>query len=86
MNLLNEYGCDEAQGYYFSRPVPGDHLLHWLETSAFGCRACHRGYTSRSGSRCRCKSFYERSEASPPSTTCCSADRRRECAGCDRQR
>lgn len=36
MNLLNEYGCDEAQGYYFSRPVPGDHLLHWLETSAFG--------------------------------------------------
>lgn len=36
MNLLNEYGCDEAQGYYFSRLVPGDHLLHWLETSAFG--------------------------------------------------
>jgi diguanylate cyclase (GGDEF)-like protein/PAS domain S-box-containing protein len=36
MDLLNEYGCDEAQGYYFSRPVPGEDLSRWLETSSFG--------------------------------------------------
>ena len=36
MDLLNEYGCDEAQGYYFSRPLPGEDLLEWLETSSFG--------------------------------------------------
>jgi diguanylate cyclase (GGDEF)-like protein/PAS domain S-box-containing protein len=36
MDLLNEYGCDEAQGYYFSRPLPGEELLKWLASSSFG--------------------------------------------------
>ena len=27
MSLLIEYGCDEAQGYLFSRPVESDDLL-----------------------------------------------------------
>ncbi len=36
MDLLNEYGCDEAQGYFFSRPMPGGEVLPWLEHSAFG--------------------------------------------------
>ena len=36
MDLLNEYGCDEAQGYYFSRPLRGEDLLEWLGTSSFG--------------------------------------------------
>ena len=36
MDLLNEYGCDEAQGYYISRPVPSDALMSWLESSSFG--------------------------------------------------
>lgn len=36
MDLLLEFGCDAAQGYYFSRPVPGDDLTAWLETSPFG--------------------------------------------------
>jgi len=36
MDLLNEYGCDEAQGYYFSRPLRGEDLLKWLATSQFG--------------------------------------------------
>jgi diguanylate cyclase (GGDEF)-like protein/PAS domain S-box-containing protein len=36
MNLLIEYGCDAAQGYFFSRPVPGDELLRWLASSTFG--------------------------------------------------
>ncbi len=36
MSLLVGYGCDEAQGYYFSRPVPGDELMRWFETSPFG--------------------------------------------------
>jgi len=36
MTLLEKYGCDQAQGYYFSRPVPGDELLQWLASSPFG--------------------------------------------------
>jgi diguanylate cyclase (GGDEF)-like protein/PAS domain S-box-containing protein len=36
MDLLNEYGCDEAQGYFFSRPLSGGALLSWLESSSFG--------------------------------------------------
>ena len=36
LDLLIEYGCDEAQGYYFSRPLPADQVWQWLETSPFG--------------------------------------------------
>jgi diguanylate cyclase (GGDEF)-like protein/PAS domain S-box-containing protein len=36
MDILIEDGCDTAQGYYFSRPLPADQLVHWLETSEFG--------------------------------------------------
>jgi diguanylate cyclase (GGDEF)-like protein len=30
VTLLCELGCDEAQGYYFSKPVPADELAAWL--------------------------------------------------------
>ncbi len=33
--LLIAYGCDEAQGYHFSRPIAGDDVVEWLETSAY---------------------------------------------------
>ena len=36
IDLLIEYGCDAAQGYYFSRPMPGEDLVKWLETSPYG--------------------------------------------------
>ena len=36
MELLIEYGCDAAQGYYFSRPVAAGELREWFESSAFG--------------------------------------------------
>lgn len=36
LNLLTDYGCDAAQGYYFSRALPGDELAQWLEASSFG--------------------------------------------------
>jgi len=36
MNLLIDYGCDAAQGYFFSRPIPGDQVVEWLGTSTFG--------------------------------------------------
>jgi diguanylate cyclase (GGDEF)-like protein/PAS domain S-box-containing protein len=36
MSLLTEYGCDEVQGFHFGRPMPGDDLPAWLETSPFG--------------------------------------------------
>jgi EAL domain-containing protein (putative c-di-GMP-specific phosphodiesterase class I) len=28
-----ELGCDVAQGYYFTRPLPADDLVSWLATS-----------------------------------------------------
>ena len=36
MSLLLEYGCDAAQGYFFSRPVPAADLTSWLDSSSFG--------------------------------------------------
>lgn len=30
-NLLGELGCDFLQGYFISRPVPGDAFLEWLQ-------------------------------------------------------
>ena len=30
-SALAALGCDAIQGYYISRPVPGDDLIHWLE-------------------------------------------------------
>ncbi len=29
-DLLASYGCDEAQGYFFSRPIPADEFWRWL--------------------------------------------------------
>jgi diguanylate cyclase (GGDEF)-like protein/PAS domain S-box-containing protein len=36
MKMLIGFGCDTAQGYYFSRPVPKGDLAKWLETSPYG--------------------------------------------------
>ncbi|MBV8718094.1 MAG: EAL domain-containing protein [Chloroflexi bacterium] len=33
-DLLVRSGCDEAQGYYMSRPLPAADLMTWLRTSA----------------------------------------------------
>ena len=30
LQLLRSEGCDEVQGYYFSRPVPPDELVDWM--------------------------------------------------------
>ncbi len=44
MDLLIEYGCDEAQGFHFSHPLPADALVEWLQSSPFGLpRRLHRG-------------------------------------------
>ena len=29
LEFLRQQGCEEAQGYYFSRPVPADQLIAW---------------------------------------------------------
>ncbi|HMA47843.1 MAG TPA: EAL domain-containing protein, partial [Frankiaceae bacterium] len=29
-DALAAYGCDVAQGFYLSRPLPADQLLAWL--------------------------------------------------------
>jgi len=36
LDMLVDYGCDSAQGYFFSRPCPADELTAWLTASAFG--------------------------------------------------
>jgi EAL domain-containing protein (putative c-di-GMP-specific phosphodiesterase class I) len=36
MAMLVDYGCDEAQGYHFSRPMPASDIVVWLESSPFG--------------------------------------------------
>jgi EAL domain-containing protein (putative c-di-GMP-specific phosphodiesterase class I) len=33
---LRAMGCDEAQGFFMSRPLPEDRLLEWLQTSPHG--------------------------------------------------
>jgi len=36
LEMLVKYGCDTAQGYYFSRPCPADELTAWLAGSPYG--------------------------------------------------
>jgi EAL domain-containing protein (putative c-di-GMP-specific phosphodiesterase class I) len=31
LHLLEEMGCDQAQGYLISRPLPAEHLARWIE-------------------------------------------------------
>ncbi len=35
-NRLAALGCDSAQGYYMSRPIPADELARWFSTSPWG--------------------------------------------------
>ena len=37
--LLAEFGCDELQGYFMSRPLPADACQQWLEARATEARA-----------------------------------------------
>jgi EAL domain-containing protein (putative c-di-GMP-specific phosphodiesterase class I) len=31
LRYLSNIGCEQAQGYYFSKPVPSDYLIDWLQ-------------------------------------------------------
>ncbi|HEV2718555.1 MAG TPA: EAL domain-containing protein, partial [Thermoanaerobaculia bacterium] len=37
-NRLKEMGCDLAQGYWISRPVPAEALMRWLTASMWGMK------------------------------------------------
>jgi diguanylate cyclase (GGDEF)-like protein/PAS domain S-box-containing protein len=39
LGMLAEYGCDSAQGYFFSRPCSAHALTAWFAASPFGMRA-----------------------------------------------
>ena len=30
LTLLKTYGCDQIQGYFFSKPLPASDIEHWL--------------------------------------------------------
>ncbi len=36
LNILEDLGCDKAQGYYICRPVPADEFIKWLKESERG--------------------------------------------------
>ena len=36
LDRLTEMGCDAAQGYYMSKPLPANELTHWLKHSPWG--------------------------------------------------
>jgi len=38
LELLRQAGCDSAQGYYFSRPLPALELVGWLARYRAGLR------------------------------------------------
>jgi len=38
-DTLRGFGCDSAQGYYMSRPLPAVELISWLHTSQWGAPA-----------------------------------------------
>lgn len=40
-DTLKGFGCDSAQGYYMSRPLPAVELLDWLHTSPWGMPVSH---------------------------------------------
>ncbi|MDC4206566.1 MAG: EAL domain-containing protein [Candidatus Manganitrophus sp.] len=35
LEKLSAFGCDEAQGYFISRPVPAEDLIRWLRESSW---------------------------------------------------
>jgi EAL domain-containing protein (putative c-di-GMP-specific phosphodiesterase class I) len=41
LDILTQYGCDSAQGYYFSSALTADELTAWLTTSPFGGQPPH---------------------------------------------
>jgi len=43
LRMLVEYGCDAAQGYFFSRPIAAAELERWLEDSPFGVNRVAQG-------------------------------------------
>ena len=38
LDILSDYGCDCAQGYYFHRPCAAEELTEWLTDSRFGAQ------------------------------------------------
>ena len=38
LDILSDYGCDWAQGYYFRRPGAAEELTQWLTESPFGAQ------------------------------------------------
>ena len=44
--MLGELGCDLAQGYWISKPVPGPKLIEWLVETGWGLSVAKRSSQS----------------------------------------
>jgi EAL domain-containing protein (putative c-di-GMP-specific phosphodiesterase class I) len=44
---LTGFGCDIAQGYHLSRPVPPDQITAWIHTNAATMQAGHENAGQR---------------------------------------
>jgi diguanylate cyclase (GGDEF)-like protein/PAS domain S-box-containing protein len=56
LEFLRRHGCDELQGYYFSRPVPAAEMEAMLRSMADGCCHCQAalGRQMRKNESCPC--------------------------------
>ena len=48
---LGDFGCDEAQGFYLSRPLEPEDFWEWLSTREMSAEATEPAASDRSGSR-----------------------------------
>jgi FOG: EAL domain len=50
--MLREMGCDLAQGYWLSRPLPGPEALEWLDRHSRRSSSPDRWFTAAQKRAC----------------------------------